>query len=235
MESRRPTVARQGPPAGYPPQPPNGPGTRRQPAPPALPGGRPTALGWAARGLVLVLVAVVSGLIWSAIKPHHPAAQTTQGPQTVYPFTPAGSAEVDAKAGDCKSIATGQVKELFSRTECQHLTRKLFTTTLPGGQKVLASVITVTMPNDSASAARLLSLSNAHDTGQIYALSHGQSQVGSLDDNVAYQTERNGNIVVIGDAGYYGRQKQPANDPTLSGISKDVMKLGWPQGAAPTN
>lgn len=196
---------------------------------------RSTVLGWGARGLVLVLVAVVSGLVWSAVKPHHPVARTPQGPRTVYSFTPLGQTEVDAKAGDCKSIATGQVKELFNQVECQHLTRRLFTTTLPGGRPVLASVITVTMPNDSTSAARLQSLAKGHDTGQIYALSHGLTPLGSLDDNVAYQTEHNGNIVVIGDAGYYGSQKQPPNDPELSNVSKDAIKLGWPQGTAPPN
>jgi hypothetical protein len=184
-------------------------------------------LGWVGRGLVLVMISVVSGLIWSAIKPHqqNPAPSAQQGPQTAYSFTPTGRPEVDAKAADCKSISTGQVRELFSHTECAHVTRQLFTATLPGGQKVLASVITVTMPDDKTSAARLQSLAKGHDTGQIYALSHSQAQVGSLDDNVAYQTQRNGNILVIGDAGYYGRQKQPDNDPTLTNVSKEAIKL----------
>jgi hypothetical protein len=214
-------------------------GTIQQPAPsPTAVDTRPrrriTPMGWVTRGLVLVAISVVSGLIWYTVKhyylPQNTASETTQGPPTKYPYTRLAS----AGAADCKSVSTGQVKEFFTRSECDHLTRQLYTTTLPSGQRVLVSVITVGM-SGAPSAERLQSLAKGHDTGQVYALSHSQKQWPSLDDNVAYRAQRRNNVVVITDAGYFDRAQQPANDPTLNDISADATQLGWPPGTPSTN
>lgn len=212
-------------------------GTIRQPAPSQTTTQAPrrqriTLLGWLGRGLVLVAISVVSGLAWYTIKnylPQNTAPPVSQGPQTKYQYTPVGQA-----AGvDCKSVSDGQVKEFFTHTGCDRITRKLFTTTLAGDQRVLVSVITISMPNGTA-AGQLRTLANASGTGQVYALSHGQKRWPSLDEDVAYQVQNRSNVVVITDAGYFGRAKQD-KDPTLTDISKDAAELGWPSGTAPTN
>lgn len=214
------------------------PGTLRQSASsPAFPVDRPrrriTVLGWLARGLVLVAISVVSGLTWYTIKHHLPqntASVPPPGPQTKYRYTGVDQ----AGGGDCKSVSTGQVKEFFDHAECSQLIRRLFTTTLPGGQRVLVSVITITMSGEP-NATRLQSLAKGHDTGQVYALSHAQKRFPSLDDNVAYLAQRRNNIIVITDAGYFDRPQQPDKDPALNDVSADAAQLGWPPGSAPTN
>lgn len=214
-------------------------GTLRQPAAPSAavavrPRKRITPLGWLARGLVLVMISVVSGLTWYTIKHQvlrNAASVTPQGPQTKYQYAGVASA---AAAADCKSVSTGQVKEFFTRAECDHITRQLFTTTLPGGRRVLVSVITVDM-SGVPGASRLETLAKGHDTGQVYALSHAQTQLPSLDDNVAYRAQRRNNVVVITDAGYFNRPQQPANDPTLNDISADAGQLGWSPAGTSTN
>lgn len=241
-EATRPAFTRPGPatpPSGHHPPPSRGyPGTLRQPTVPPAPQAplapvapqrkRISPLGWLGRGLVLVAISVVSGLIWSAIKPHHPSvAQPPPGPQTKYHYT---LLDRGVGADACKSLSTGQVKEFFTHgTECQSITRQLFTTQA-AGKTVLASVITVTMP-DATSAARLQSLAKGHDTGQVLALTNTSARAGhtNLNDDVAYRAQRSGSnatVVVISDAGYFGRDKQPDADQTLSDVSADAVKLG---------
>jgi hypothetical protein len=200
---------------------------RPMPPPPGPDSGRKriTLMGWVGRGLILVAISVVSGLIWYAIKPHHPQQIAGSDQQvTKYPFTPVAR---QVSAGDCKSVSTYSVASFFAQHECSQLVRELYTTTLPGGQKVLTSVIVVRMPNVE-SATKLRSIAAASNTGDVQALketaSSGQQPFPTLQDD-AYETAQKGNVIVIGDSAYFVRAT-PEKDPQLLAVSTDALKLG---------
>ncbi|MDI2028430.1 hypothetical protein QFW96_07400 [Saccharopolyspora sp. TS4A08] len=209
------------------------PGTSRQPAPPPPPQQRPqqrvTPMGWALRGLVLVLVAVVSGLIWSAIKPDDEVAAPAP-PQLRYDFTLVRKEE--AFQG-CKGVSTDDIQKYFAKQECDHLTRALYTTTLPDGRRVLTSVITVLMPTPQV-AGQLNELTTKDGTGNIRDLvddeRDGTKDMPDLDD-AAYASGRQDRLVVIGDSAFFGKSSK--KDPALSDVTNEALKLGWPQDQAP--
>ncbi|TWG08864.1 hypothetical protein [Saccharopolyspora dendranthemae] len=216
----------QAPPQSYP-------GTSRQAAPLPPPRQQPprgvTPMGWALRGLVLVLVAVVSGLIWSAIKPDDEQAASTP-PKLRYDFTLVRKEE--AFQG-CKSVSNDDIQSYFGKQECDHLTRALYTTTLPDGRRVLTSVITVLMPTPQF-ASKLNELTTKDGTGNIRDLvddeRDGTKDMPDLDD-AAYASARQDRLVVIGDSAYFGKSSK--KDPTLSDVTNEALKLGWPQDQAP--
>ncbi|QUH06353.1 hypothetical protein HUO13_29810 [Saccharopolyspora erythraea] len=197
------------------------------------PAGRVTPMGWLLRVAGLCAVAVISGLLWIALKPGsepEPQAQDT-APRTKYQFAPV--TKEDAFQG-CKSISTSRIAQFFARQECDHLTRALYTTTLPDGDKVLTSVVTVLMPNPQ-SATELNELTTKNNTGNIKDLvedgRQAEKNFPDLNDH-AYASQRQDRLVVIGDSAYIGR-KTPAKDPALLEVTKDALQLGRPQDQAP--
>lgn len=210
------------------------PGTSRQPAPPPPPprqqrSQRVTPMGWALRGLVLLLIAVVSGLIWSAIKPDDEVAAPPPL-KLRYDFTLVRKEEAFQS---CKSVSTDSIQNFFSKQECDHLTRALYTTTLPDGRRVLTSVITVLMPTPQV-ATQLNALTTKDGTGNIRDLVEderdGTSDMPDLDD-AAYASGRQDRLVVIGDSAFYSKSSK--KDPALSDVTNEALKLGWPQDQAP--
>ncbi|RRO16144.1 hypothetical protein EIL87_13890 [Saccharopolyspora rhizosphaerae] len=224
--SPTPQQPHQGPQQSYP-------GTSRQPAPPPPPPQARrqgvTPVGWALRGLVLVLIAVVSGLIWSAIKPDDEAAAPPP-PKLRYDFTLVRKEE--AFQG-CKNVSDDDIQKFFGKQECDHLTRALYTTTLPDGRRVLTSVITVLMPTPQV-ATQLNALTTKDGTGNIRDLVEderdGTKGMPSLND-AAYASARQDRLVVIGDSAFYGKSSK--KDPALSDVTNEALKLGWPQDQAP--
>ncbi|MFD0922296.1 hypothetical protein [Saccharopolyspora rosea] len=209
--------------------------TSRQlaPEPPPARTGRSgvTPMGWVLRGLALVAVSVVSGLIWIAIKPGSGGESDAPppGPQTRYQFQPLRKEE--AFQG-CRQVSRDEVATFFEKQECDHLTRALYSTTLPDGRRVLTSVVTVLMP-DEASAQQLDALTTRDNTGNIKNLvEEGRDRnLPELNDK-AYGSQRQGRLVVIGDSAYFD-QKTPNKDPVLLDVTNDALKLGWPQDRAP--
>ncbi|PKW19493.1 hypothetical protein [Saccharopolyspora spinosa] len=204
--------------------------TSRQAAPVAQPR-RVTPASWLLRGLGLLVVAVLSGLIWLTLKPDsgEEAAPTPDLPR--YQFTPIHREE--AFQG-CQNVSTAKIKSFFQKQECTHLTRALYSTTLPDGTRVLTSLVTVLMP-DAATAQQLNDLTTKDGTGNIRDLvddgRDGTKGMPTLDDD-AYASDRQDRLVVIGDSAYYDKNT-PKKDPTLLDVTREVLKLGWPQEQTP--
>lgn len=191
-----------------------------------------TPSGWVLRGLVLFGVAVVSGLLWLLIKPSSGDDQAADPPAPVPQTQNRFNLEVreEGRQG-CANVSTGQIKAFFGEHGCEHLTRALYTTTLPDGQRVLTSVVTVRLA-DSASAAQLNELVTQDDTGNVMDLvSSGPDlpdDFPGLTSDVGYHSEQQDRLVVVGESGYFG---QPDNyeDQRLTDVTKDAVRLGWPQ------
>jgi hypothetical protein len=239
-------------PAFVPPDPPSTPqslahpSTSRQPTPAPSTAPRPqataastriTPMGWFARGAGLFAISLVSGLIWLAIKPPKPVnpAHTT-APATKYAFTKTHMVDGGSQQG-CKNASKGKIKDFFEQHPCQHLTRALYTTTIDGNQRVLTSVVTVLMP-DAASAAQLNSLTTKDGTGNIEDLSSDKDgpevprDFPSLRSDTGYWSEPQDRMVVVGESAYFGKSS-PQQDPTLVGVTRDALQLGWPQDSTP--
>jgi hypothetical protein len=128
--------------------------------------GKSTALEYTLKGLGLVGVAVVSGLLWYLIH-NNPSAPTHSTQQTqsnsAYAFEPYHSAQTDA---DCAAHATQQVRNLLRREPCVSLTRSLYTTKLADDSRVISSVVVVRMTTPQQ-AQDLRNLSDSPNTGHI--------------------------------------------------------------------
>ncbi|MGW5645458.1 hypothetical protein ACWEV3_20685 [Saccharopolyspora sp. NPDC003752] len=220
-------------------QPPVQPQAQQQPtswqAPVAQPEPQPrriTPTGWLLRGLGLVAISVLSGLIWLMIKPDtddEAAPPPAEVPR--YEFVPIHREE--AFQG-CQNVSTAKIKSFFQKQECAHLTRALYSTKLPDGTRVLTSLVTVLMP-DAATAQQLNDLTTKDGTGNIRDLvddgRDGTKGMPGLDDD-AYASGRQDRLVVIGDSAYFDKNT-PHKDPVLLDVTKEALKLGWPQEQTP--
>lgn len=211
---------------------PHNPTNRQQPVRPERPArsSKITPSGWLMRGLVLLGVSLISGLVWALVKPDDPADQAQPPPQEQgkYQFQPVLREE---GFQGCADVSTRKIKEYFRQHQCEHLTRALYTATLPDGQQVLTSLATVRMP-DAASAAQLNSLVSADDTGNIMDLvSAGRDLPGNfpkLSNDLGYFSSQQDRLVVVGESGYFGKSSE-YEDGRLGEITRDALRLGWPQ------
>ncbi|MEV0085964.1 hypothetical protein [Saccharopolyspora sp. NPDC050642] len=242
-EATRPAFAppprRDQPPPAQQPPPVPPPQAQQQPtswqAPVAQPEPQPrrvTPTGWLLRGLGLVAISVLSGLIWLMIKPdtdEEAAPPPAEVPR--YEFVPIHREE--AFQG-CQNVSTAKIKSFFQKQECTHLTRALYSTKLPDGTRVLTSLVTVLMP-DAATAQQLNDLTTKDGTGNIRDLvddgRDGTKGMPALDDD-AYASGRQDRLVVIGDSAYFDKNT-PHKDPVLLDVTKEALKLGWPQEQTP--
>lgn len=190
---------------------------------------RITPGGWALRGFGLFAVSLLSGLLWLALGPGGDEEEAAPPPQpsTQHDFQPVHKEE--AFQG-CKAVSTDRIQEFFGDVECEHLTRALYTTALPGGDRALTSVVTVLMP-DEESARSLDELTTKDGTGNIRDLVDddraGTEDMPPLGDR-AYGSERQGRLVVIGDSAYFDKET-PDKDPLLLEITRDALSLGQRQ------
>ncbi|WP_228046346.1 hypothetical protein [Saccharopolyspora montiporae] len=190
--------------------------------------GKITPGGWVLRGLALFAVSLISGLLWLVVRPGgDEEAAPPPEPQTQHDFQPVHREE--AFQG-CQQVSTDRIQEFFGDSECEHLTRALYTTTLPDGERALTSVVTVLMP-DEATARSLDELTTRDGTGNIRDLVDdgraGTEEMPPLGDR-AYGSERQGRLVVIGDSAYFD-QDTPRKDPTLLQVTQDALNLGQKQ------
>lgn len=192
---------------------------------------RVSPAGWLGRGLALVAVSVASGALWLAVKPGgQDDSQQAPTPATKHQFTSVMTVNGDQ---GCAQVSEGKIKKFFTKYPCQHLTRALYTTQLPNGQKVLTSVNTVLM-SDPNVAAQLNATVTSDHTGNIKDLvdqrAPGTEHYPRLDDN-GYASQVQGSMVAIGDSAYFG-QKTSDKDPQLADITKDALNLAWKQNQA---
>ncbi|MBB5071283.1 hypothetical protein BJ969_004371 [Saccharopolyspora gloriosae] len=192
-----------------------------------------TPYGWALRGLVLFGVAVVSGLLWLLIKPSSdPAEEAGEAPVPVPQTQNRFNLELREEGQQgCAKVSTGKIAEFFNDNSCEHLTRALYTATLPDGQRVLTSVVTIRMA-DAATAAQLNELVTQDGTGNVMDLvSAGRDlpdEFPGLSSDVGYYSEQQARLVVVGESGYFS-QPDDYEDQRLTEVTRDALRLGWPQ------
>ncbi|MDR7300650.1 hypothetical protein [Haloactinomyces albus] len=194
-----------------------------------------TPTGWLLRGLVLCAVSVVSGLLWLLIKPDTsgtdaPQAGGNSSQKGLYRFDQHSREEMPG----CRQFSTDEIADYFSEHPCEHLTRALYTTTLPGGERVLTSVVTARMPN-APSAKELEKLTTRSGTGNIEDLVSAGRPVPDnfpdLNGDLGYASQQQGRLVVIGESAYFANPNR--DDARLKKVTTDALRLGWPQDKAP--
>jgi hypothetical protein len=178
------------------------------------------------RGLGLVGVAVVSGLIWLACQPKVvagiPAAQTDQSPGK-YSFTRITGPTSDPT---CAPHSYGRTQQFFQQHPCQRLTRALYSTTLPEGVQAVVSVVVVQMPA-ADQAAQLQALTKQNNTGNISDLITDGSQLAGAPSGRemregGFASSVSGNSTTIALSAFVGGHSDKA---LLKDISNDALRL----------
>lgn len=219
--------------APYPPEQRPRPGGPRRPRQ----GPKPRAKGvdYALKGLGLLGIAVVSGLLWFLIRnnpaPQHqadpPADPAPTGKYQFDPFQPASSVT------DCAAHATGAVMNYLRGSPCTSLTRSLYTTSLDNGQKVATSVAVVQMDSQNT-AEGLKSVSDKDESGHVKDLI--EENIATIPggpsslQNAGYECSVKGDKVIIvmteyadnsmDNTGYFN---QDGHGDTLKGVSTDAI------------
>lgn len=197
----------------------------RSPAP--SPGGhRPSGngRGYLLKGLGLVAVAVVSGVLWYLLNASGGGGGQDAAAQGLYQFQQIKGPVADS---DCAGNAYDDVASFLSSTPCEQLVRSLYTTSPANGSKVLTSVASVRMPSVHA-AGELKRLTDTNDTGNIEDLVRSGVHVpGAPEDlgNGGYASVRKGRLVVIVESDYLGGSAK-ANPKLLIKVSQDALRLG---------
>lgn len=225
-------VVRSGPPSDRPL--PDRPPPIQFTADPPPPGDNP-ALTWLLRGLGLLAVAVISGLVWWYINNDSPQAgpqsePTSQPSAGEFQFTAHQQVPNPLHDSNCADHAYDKVQKFFQKTPCQQLSRALYTTTDREGRTVYTNVSVVRMSTD-AEAAELRELTDANGTGNVSDLVREGivklPPLTSLSDGYeAVQRDRNV-IIVESDFDPAAKKGDKAQDgATLDAICRDAIRLG---------
>ena len=207
---------------------------RREPPPQA----ENQVLTWVLRGLGLVAVALISGLVWWYIHDDATPAASDPGPTTApkagqYDFAPVADPHKD---GNCAQHSYDKVKGFFQTTPCEQLTRGLYTTTTPEGRKVYTNVSVVRMAS-ADQAAKLRELADQDNTGNVNDLvREGVIKVPplrSLSGGGGYKAVQHDRNVIIVEADFDPSNKKK-DEPTLDSICEDAIRLGDQIGATPS-
>ena len=195
--------------------------------------GRSKAMDYTLKGLGLFGVALVSGILWFVT--HNEAPVTTQNTGQPsqhtgkYSFTPYVAAQT---VGQCANHATNRVQAFLQNHPCQSLTRSLWTTQLPDGNKVLASVAVMKM-GSAADAAQIDKNGQESNSGHVqdmveegYPVPNGPSNL----ENGGYQSAVDGPYEVIvvaefatGSVDAHLSSNGPAK-AELDAVCKDALK-----------
>lgn len=124
--------------------------------------GRRPRTGILLKGLGLVAVAVVAGLVWYLIRHDSSPEPAAQAPAKEFSFA---ATEGPVASTDCVGKSTDKIKSWFGTHPCQGLRRALFTTTA-GGSKALVSVALVTM-SSTGEAQALKGIVDTDGTGNV--------------------------------------------------------------------
>ncbi|OKI14747.1 hypothetical protein A6A25_14920 [Saccharothrix sp. CB00851] len=198
---------------------------------PAAPAPR-SRRGMVLKGLGLLGVAVVSGLVWLVVMPKNntptgtPA--TTSTPAGEFAFTASPDVPEPLKDSDCASHAYGQTKTFLTNTPCQQLTRGLYTTTTPDGLRVYTSVSIVRMKT-AEDAAKLKDLTTRDGTGNVNDLvKDGAVRVPSLttlaNGGFAARQQDRDVIIIESDSVKHGPD-ETAHNQLMKRISNDAFRL----------
>ncbi|MBV9845414.1 MAG: hypothetical protein JOZ47_10120 [Kutzneria sp.] len=189
---------------------------------------RARGLTYLIRGVGLVGVAVVAGLVWTLIQ-SRPGTQaavtgTSHGDAGHYAFTRVGGPVTD---GDCVAHAFGGAQEFFRHHPCQRLTRALYSTTLPNGLQAVSSVAVVEMASGEL-ATRLHDLIATEGTGNVNDLLKDGARIaiGGLSSQQlqqgGYASEVGGNATTIALSVFVGGHQ---DDALLKQISGEALQV----------
>jgi hypothetical protein len=184
------------------------------------------------KGLGLVLVAVLSGMLWWLIqqggthKPSDAGVTTPAQPQTKFTFTKHEQATTPAVDSNCERNSYEKVKTFFAKKPCVQMVRELYYTTVDG-KKAYSSVAMVRMSN-AADAAELKALTEQNGTGNVTDLVRdGRIKVQGLKSlsNGAFAAKVTGNDVIIVESDFEGGSKKE-DDAKLEEISDEALVMG---------
>jgi hypothetical protein len=195
---------------------------------------RNDALVWALRIAGLVAIAVVSGLLWAYIRsddtnpttpPDDSANEQTEGR---YDFTVLAQLNQPRLDSTCAEHSYGDTQEFFQETECDQLTRSVFTTSLEDGRSVYTSVVVVRMPTEQ-DAADLRELTDGDGTGNVKDLvNEGIVSIEGLDklNGGGYKSTQLGAEVVIVEADFAPDVEERDDEDALDTLCEDGLRLG---------
>lgn len=195
---------------------------------------RNDALVWVLRIAGLVAIAVISGLVWAYIRSDDTkdAAPNdgTEDPviEGKYDFTPLSQLRSPRLDSTCAEHSYGKAKEFFEDTECDQLTRSVFTTALPDGRSVYTSVVVVRMANE-ADAQELRELTDTNGTGNVKDLvNEGIVTIDGLDklNGGGYKSTQGGSEVVIVESDFAPDVTERDDELALDDVSEDGLRLG---------
>jgi hypothetical protein len=199
---------------------------------------------WALRGLGLVAVAVISGLVWWYInedkQPAQPASSPTSEQRTgQFEFSPAAQFPTPVQDSNCAEHAYEDVQAFLKSTPCQQLTRALYTTSTTDGRKVYTNVSVVRMASTD-DAARLRELADKDGTGNVNDLiREGKVKIPPLkflSGSGGYRAvQHDRNVIIVEsdfDPGVKKGDKQ-ADEDALDAICEDAIRLGDQIGTTP--
>ena len=187
--------------------------------------------GLVLKGLGLLGVAVVSGLVWLVVMPKSTPTgtpTTTSTPAGEFAFTASPDVPEPLKDSDCASHAYGQTKTFLTNTPCQQLTRGLYTTTTSDGVKVYTSVSVVRMKT-TEDAAKLKDLTTRDGTGNVNDLvKDGAVRVPDLTTlakgGFAARQQDRDVIIIESDSVRHGPD-EAAHNQLMKRISNDAFRL----------
>ncbi|MFD1152251.1 hypothetical protein [Saccharothrix hoggarensis] len=182
------------------------------PPPPPPPPAARSRRGLLLKGLGLLGVALVSGLVWIAVtgKEQQTGTPTPTSAPPGGEFTFAVSPDVPEplKDSSCAPHAYGETQRFLTATPCQQLTRGLYTTTTPDGVTVYTSVSVVRMKT-AEDAAKLKELTTRDGTGNV-------------NDLVKDGAVRVPNLPTLANGGFAARQ----DDRDVIIIESDTVRHG---------
>jgi hypothetical protein len=201
------------------------------------------ALAWVLRGLGLLAVAVISGLIWfylndESTPPSQNAVQPSEQQHSgQFNFAAVPQLAEPQHDSNCADHAYGDVQKFLQATPCQQLTRGLYTTTSADGRKVYANVSVVRMPT-AADAAKLRELADSDGTGNVKDLvREGRVKLPpltSLSGAGGYHAVQHDRNVIIVESDFAPDSKKgdkKKDEETLDTICVDAALLGDQIGA----
>jgi hypothetical protein len=184
------------------------------------------------KGLGLFGVALVSGILWFLTHNEAPVQTQNAGQSTQHTGKYSFTAYVGAQTvGGCANHATSQVAAFLQSHPCQSLTRSLWTTQLPDGNKVLTSVAVMKM-SSAADAAQIDKIGQESKSGHVqdmveegYPVPNGPTNL----ENGGYQSDADGQYEVIvvaefatGSEDAHLASNQPAK-AELNAVCKDAL------------
>ncbi|NKQ57255.1 hypothetical protein HFP15_30735 [Amycolatopsis sp. K13G38] len=172
------------------------------------------------KGLGLVAVAVVAGLVWWLVRHDSGDAPVAQAPAKEFSFVATAGPVV---SGDCAAKSSDSVKRWFGSHPCQRLSRSLYATSA-GSARALVSVAVVTMPSE-ADAQELKKLVDTDGTGNVSDLvADGTAKLPDAPKlpGGEYASRVTGSQVTIVLAGFYGGHTDP---PTLTRVAGEALEL----------